>query len=182
MSGNLALDFTGTLKWRRSEPEELLEEPKDLVRWAEQAGVVSTPFDIRAGEFDDLLTLRESIYRLVTAHLSGKVAAPADVGRLNRALACQPPRLRYRDGHLTRTGSASSVAASIATGAAELLAGEETDRVKECGRDECTRYFVDRSRGGTRTWCGMEECGNRIKAANYRSRRRSRTGPRMRQG
>ncbi|MBF8191464.1 CGNR zinc finger domain-containing protein [Nonomuraea sp. K274] len=44
-------------------------------------------------------------------------------------------------------------------------------RVRECARPECTRIFVDRSRGGKRQWCGMEECGNRIKAANYRSRK-----------
>ncbi|MGI5425384.1 CGNR zinc finger domain-containing protein [Streptomyces sp. CA-179760] len=45
-------------------------------------------------------------------------------------------------------------------------------RLKECGRPGCTRVYLDRSRGGRRAWCGMEECGNRVKAAAYRARRR----------
>ncbi|WP_236051610.1 CGNR zinc finger domain-containing protein [Nonomuraea cypriaca] len=58
-----------------------------------------------------------------------------------------------------------------ARSAAELLSEMGESRVRECARPECTRIFVDRSRGGKRQWCGMEECGNRIKAANYRSRK-----------
>ncbi|WP_256862954.1 CGNR zinc finger domain-containing protein [Microbispora sp. GKU 823] len=50
--------------------------------------------------------------------------------------------------------------------------GTSPVRVRECARPECTRLFVDRSRGGTRHWCGMEECGNRVKAANYRYRKK----------
>ncbi|WP_228122622.1 CGNR zinc finger domain-containing protein [Saccharothrix syringae] len=42
----------------------------------------------------------------------------------------------------------------------------------ECGRAECTPLFVDDSRGEPRRWCGMVECGNRVKAAEYRRRRR----------
>jgi predicted RNA-binding Zn ribbon-like protein len=42
---------------------------------------------------------------------------------------------------------------------------------RECERPACTRLFVDRSRGGTRAWCGMAECGNRVKAADYRARK-----------
>ncbi|WP_240630384.1 CGNR zinc finger domain-containing protein [Specibacter cremeus] len=61
----------------------------------------------------------------------------------------------------------------MATSAAELLAGEDKARLKECGRQSCTRVFIDRSRGGNRIWRGMEACGNRVKAANYRSRRRA---------
>ncbi|TQS31244.1 CGNR zinc finger domain-containing protein [Microbispora sp. KK1-11] len=57
-------------------------------------------------------------------------------------------------------------------GPAGVSAGVSSARVRECARPECTRLFVDRSRGGTRHWCGMEECGNRVKAANYRSRKK----------
>ncbi|GAB2965838.1 hypothetical protein LWP59_22755 [Amycolatopsis acidiphila] len=32
VSGNLALDLAGTLKWRRDEPEELLTAPADAAR------------------------------------------------------------------------------------------------------------------------------------------------------
>lgn len=45
--------------------------------------------------------------------------------------------------------------------------------LKECGRPGCTRLYLDRSRGARRTWCGMEACGNRVKAAAYRARRQA---------
>ncbi|WP_220506420.1 CGNR zinc finger domain-containing protein [Microbispora sp. H10830] len=48
-------------------------------------------------------------------------------------------------------------------------------RIRGCGREECARILVDRSRSGNRHWCGLEECGNRVKAAYYRFRKKSRT-------
>ncbi len=45
--------------------------------------------------------------------------------------------------------------------------------LKECGNPECTRVYLDRSRGTRRQWCGMESCGKKFEAAAYRARRRS---------
>lgn len=39
VSGNLALDFVGTRKWRATSPVELLETPADLSAWAGAAGL-----------------------------------------------------------------------------------------------------------------------------------------------
>jgi predicted RNA-binding Zn ribbon-like protein len=175
VSGNLALDFIGTLKWRRSEREELLASPADAAAWARASGVINTPFEVSDTEFEALLSFREAIYRMVSSELAGAQLPDADVETLNGKLDAGTPHLRLEQGELIRTGDATSLAASIAIAAAELLTSEDRDRLKECGRENCTRVFIDRSRSGTRTWCGMEECGNRIKAANYRSRRKART-------
>ncbi|MBB4981041.1 putative RNA-binding Zn ribbon-like protein [Streptomyces sp. SFB5A] len=61
---------------------------------------------------------------------------------------------------------------TVARGAVELLGGAESRLLKECDNPECTRVYVDRSRGARRQWCGMESCGNRFKAAAYRARKR----------
>ncbi|MFJ5955245.1 CGNR zinc finger domain-containing protein [Paenarthrobacter sp. NPDC092416] len=175
VSGNAALDFVGTLKWRRSDLEELLNLPGDVGVWADEAGIITTPLAVSDDEFVELLGLREAIYRMVTSEMAGLPLQDADVQALNKKLEGRIPRLRFEAGGLIRTGDASSLATSIATAAAELLSGDERSKLKECGRENCTRIFIDRSRSGTRTWCGMEECGNRIKAANYRSRRKART-------
>jgi predicted RNA-binding Zn ribbon-like protein len=45
--------------------------------------------------------------------------------------------------------------------------------VRECLNEECTRLFVDLSRSANRRWCGMAECGNRHKVANYRKRQQA---------
>jgi hypothetical protein len=39
VSGRRCLDFAGTLKYRRSAPEELLTDPDRLSEWAVQAGM-----------------------------------------------------------------------------------------------------------------------------------------------
>jgi predicted RNA-binding Zn ribbon-like protein len=57
--------------------------------------------------------------------------------------------------------------------AVELLSGPKVPLLKECGNPECTRIYIDRSRGMCRQWCGMESCGNKIKAAAYRARRKT---------
>jgi predicted RNA-binding Zn ribbon-like protein len=63
--------------------------------------------------------------------------------------------------------------ATVARQAVELLSGPDVPLLKECGNPECTRVYIDRSRGMRRQWCGMESCGNKIKAAAYRARKKT---------
>jgi predicted RNA-binding Zn ribbon-like protein len=171
VSGDLSLDFAGTLKWRRStRPEELLSTSDDAARWAVAAGVLSRPPALDADEFGELLALREAVYRMLHPNPDGP-RRPADVRRLNQAAARPGPRPALTAGGVRRTGDASALAAAIAAAAIGLL--ETAPPIRECAGDACTRLFVDRSRSGNRLWCGMEECGNRVKAAAYRARRLS---------
>jgi len=66
------------------------------------------------------------------------------------------------------------VSALLARDAVELVGSAERAKVKESTNADCTRLFHDVSRGSSRRWCGMAECGNRIKAADYRKRQRGR--------
>ncbi|MEV5894868.1 CGNR zinc finger domain-containing protein [Nonomuraea fuscirosea] len=178
VSGNLALDFAGTLKWRRSEPEELLATSADLGRWAVEAGVTNEAPAIDAADLRRLRTLREAVYRLVIHGVNGLPWPDGDLGVVNEEAAGAPPGVRLTPGGLVRTGDAGALAAAVARSAAELLGELSELRVRECALAECTRLFIDRSRGGNRQWCGMEECGNRVKVANYRSRKSAATVPR----
>ncbi|MFI5845646.1 CGNR zinc finger domain-containing protein [Catenuloplanes sp. NPDC051500] len=174
VGGNLALDLLGTLKWRRSTPEEFLCTPADAARWAVEAGVVTVPPRLTTADLDALTALRESVYRLISAGLSGEPARDGDLAAVNAA-ATGPRIATVLTGTGTaRTGTGAAIAAEVAAAAIALLgdvhAGRET-RLRECERPACTRVFLDRSRGQTRAWCGMAECGNRIKAAEYRARK-----------
>ena len=53
------------------------------------------------------------------------------------------------------------------------LLAERGDRVRRCGNDECVLWFLDTSRAGTRRWCSMTGCGNRLKARRHYSRLRA---------
>ncbi|WP_051799819.1 CGNR zinc finger domain-containing protein [Catenuloplanes japonicus] len=239
VGGNLALDLLGTLKWRRSTPEEFLRAPADVARWAVEAGIVSAPPSLTAADLAALRALRECVYRLVAAALPGSGAAvsgvavepasgpvavssagpvagpdagstsgpesgPAsglsaasdvlpvsevvlsdappvsdvdlghDLAAVNAAAAGPRTTHALTGGDVLRTGTGPAIAAEVAVAAIALLgdvhAGRET-RLRECERPACTRVFLDRSRGRTRAWCGMAECGNRVKAAEYRARK-----------
>ncbi|GLX11472.1 CGNR zinc finger domain-containing protein [Microbispora sp. NBRC 16548] len=76
---------------------------------------------------------------------------------------------------VVRVGDAAAIASDAARSAVRPLGVIDELRIRECGREECTRILVGRSRSGNRHWCGPEECGNRVKAAYYRFRKKSRT-------
>jgi predicted RNA-binding Zn ribbon-like protein len=171
VSGDLALDLAGTLKWRRSDPEELLATPADLARWAVEAGVLSDEPPVDAAGLRRMRALREVVYRLVLTGMDGRPWPEDDLHELNRAAEGPTPRTALTPSGMIRVGDIAAAAAEVARAAIALLAGLDRLSIRECGHPDCTRIFIDRSRGGNRQWCGMEECGNRVKAANYRSRR-----------
>jgi predicted RNA-binding Zn ribbon-like protein len=174
VGGNLALDLLGTLKWRRTAPEEFLRTPPDAARWAVEAGLVTVPPELTATDLEALKALRESVYRLISAGLSTEPVRADDLAAVNAAAAGPRIDTVLTGADVRRTGTAAAIAAEVAVAAIVLLgdvhAGRET-RLRECERPACTRVFLDRSRGRTRAWCGMAECGNRVKAAEYRARK-----------
>ena len=54
--------------------------------------------------------------------------------------------------------------------AAELLSGEDLDRVGRCADANCGWLFLDTSRNHSRRWCSMKDCGNRAKARRHYQR------------
>ena len=61
--------------------------------------------------------------------------------------------------------------APLAHSAAMLFAGVDRNRVRKCG--QCVLHFYDTSKKGTRRWCSMQLCGNRLKVAAYAARQRT---------
>ncbi|MGV9870710.1 CGNR zinc finger domain-containing protein [Rhodococcus koreensis] len=175
VSGRHCLDFAGTILWRRTLRTELLETPADLQRWVTGAHLCDEMEPPSTDDVHDALRLREAIYGAVGAALTGSTprATEAEVGLLNTAAAGPLPTLTLtREGHTTSTGTPGNTLSLLARDAIELIGSPEMAKVKECSNPDCTRLFVDLSRGFSRRWCGMAECGNRIKAADYRRRKK----------
>ncbi|MER6120661.1 hypothetical protein E6R60_15110 [Streptomyces sp. A0642] len=171
--GNPALDFAATLRARRSTRFEMFVTPDRLNAWYLESGVVDT---IVPGEEDDVeqaKAVREAIYRLVTARRLGERFDEKSLGTLNEA-ARRPPATPQLTPSGRRTEATPEQALStVARYAVELLSGPDVPLMKECGNPECTRVYIDRSRGMRRQWCGMDSCGNKIKAAAYRARKKT---------
>ena len=68
-----------------------------------------------------------------------------------------------------------SVLWPVLRAAGDLLASDESARIRECGGDDCGWMYVDRSRNGLRRWCQMEVCGTKEKS-RQRALRRAEAG------
>lgn len=175
MSGDAALDLVGTLQWRRTRAREQLRDPDDLRRWITGAGLLAEVPPVGAAELDQARDLREAVHRLLRDRLDG-TAFDSDALAVVNGWAARPGRRIALTGDGTAaSGDTAAALADLARSAIAVLADPDLP-VKECGREDCTRIYVDRSRGARRTWCGMQECGNRVKAAAYRARRRGTGG------
>jgi predicted RNA-binding Zn ribbon-like protein len=171
VSGNLALDFAGTVLHRRTAAEDLLSAPRLLGDWSVAAGLVDRRPEVSAAEFGRALTLREAVYRLALASAAGGQRSRDDLDVVNAAAAPAPVTALLTESGLERTGTADAVVATIARAAVAVLGGPDAARIRECGDQLCTRLFVDTSRAGSRQWCEMSGCGNRAKVAGFRARR-----------
>ncbi|WP_257477581.1 CGNR zinc finger domain-containing protein [Acidipropionibacterium jensenii] len=176
VSGNLALDLLATLWWRRDRPRDLLAGPADVESWASSVGVRLTDA-MSVDDLEDVVALRELIYRECARRLAGQIPALAPIADRHSEIASlleiarNPPTWPQLDtaGRLHQSGPATALQSLVARSALELLDGPDAARIRECGSPRCTRLFIDRSRG-KRVWCGMSTCGNREKAARWRAR------------
>ncbi|MFJ8862314.1 CGNR zinc finger domain-containing protein [Streptomyces sp. NPDC102451] len=171
--GNPALDFAATLRARRSVRFEMFVTPERLGAWYEESGVVDAITPGADGDVEQAKAVREAVYELVTARRLGQEFGEDALAVVNDA-ARKPAAVPQ----LTRTGrrtvaTPEHALSTVARLAVELLSGPDVPLMKECGNPECTRVYIDRSRGMRRQWCGMDSCGNKIKAAAYRARRKS---------
>ncbi|MGW7255285.1 CGNR zinc finger domain-containing protein [Streptomyces sp. NPDC054834] len=171
--GHPALDFVATLRARHSARFEMFVTPERLNAWYLESGLVDT---ITPGEEDDVreaTTVREAIYRLVTDRRLGEEFHREALAVVNAAARKTPvtPQLTMAGRHTDATPA--QTLATVARQAVELLSGPDVPLLKECGNPECTRVYIDRSRGFRRQWCGMDSCGNKIKAAAYRARKKT---------
>jgi predicted RNA-binding Zn ribbon-like protein len=175
--GNPALDFTATLRARRTARFEMFVSSDRLDAWYVEAGLVDSVRGTSDDDIEQAKTVREAIYALVGWRVLG---VPHDTGALEvlNEAARQPAAVPQLTAAGTRrTEAAPGEALSVvARHAVELLSGPHMPLLKECANPECTRIFIDHSRGMRRQWCGMASCGNKFKAAAYRSRKASGEG------
>lgn len=176
VSGDLALDLAGTLKWRRTEPEELLGTVGDLQDWLVQADLVDDVPIPTAEDLVRVLLLREAVYAAASARLAATAIPREAVDHLNAVSGGPQVDHAIIDGTLRRTGDITAAVGTLARDATVTVAGPNARLLRECARPECTRVFVDLSRGARRRWCGMAECGSQQKMVAYRARMRGGLG------
>jgi predicted RNA-binding Zn ribbon-like protein len=190
LGNDLALDFLNTRPVLDGEATELLPDFASLVRWFQTAGLVSQQraaiLKRHWGEsaeaqrtVEAMRRLRERLRKEILAWEDGGATRYSTIDELNRLMAAHPMRSRLKRRNakevLTelyfKPQRPEDLFAPLAHAAAMLFASANRDRVRKC--DQCVLHFVDTSKKGTRRWCSMQLCGNRLKVAAYAARRRS---------
>ncbi|MFE6161359.1 CGNR zinc finger domain-containing protein [Streptomyces sp. NPDC056486] len=172
VSGNPALDLVGTVESRRDKSVDLLMTAADLEDWISECDELPAQVTVDAAAFTAVLELREAIYQLALDRMHSRRFTQAALDTVNEAAAGQVPTVELSDDGLHLSGDLRAAQAHVARSGIAVLADLHAC-LKECGRAACTRLYLDRSRGARRTWCGMESCGNRVKASAYRARRQA---------
>jgi predicted RNA-binding Zn ribbon-like protein len=188
VGNQVALDFVNTRPVQNDEPMELLPDFPALLRWFQAAGLL-TPREvtnlhqqwsqsIRARKvLEALRALRERLRKQILSWEAGGAVHHSTVDELNRLMAEHPMRTRLKEkGHSPSTElwfepcQPEDLFAPLAHSAAMLFANVDRNRVRKC--DQCVLHFHDTSKKGTRRWCSMQLCGNRLKVAAYAARQR----------
>jgi len=176
--GSLGLvqDFVNT---RALDPDqEQIATPEALRAWLDDHALLAHE---PIGEADRLraVELREALRRLLLAN-NGAALDAADLELLNRFAEDGGLRPRFLPGGRVAlepgvpgvTGALSRLLAAVA----DAMNAGTWSRLKACADHGCLWAFYDRSRNRSGHWCSMEVCGNRAKARQFRSRRRSSPG------
>jgi len=122
--------------------------------------------------------VRGAIRELLVASVERRPPAERSLTEVNRALrfhyvtylvpAPDGVSLDHRHEGDPVEGALGRLAESVAR---ELTLGRP-ERLRVCENPECRWIFVDTSHSGRRKWCDMRTCGNRVKVARHRQRRR----------
>ncbi len=189
VGNQLALDFLNTKPVLESEPQELLPNAAALERWLIASGIVTSQKnralvrawrDSRPGEafVHKLIAFRERLRGAVLRLEAGSMPG-AFLAEMNVLLKTYPQRmsLRKEGSQVVRDvffqpQKPEDVWAPIVSATAELLSQLEPSRVRKCESESCIVHFYDTSKKGSRRWCSMNICGNKLKVAAYQRRRR----------
>jgi predicted RNA-binding Zn ribbon-like protein len=154
---------------------DLLEASATTNDWLSENGLPGAG-NLEQSDLERLSSVREALREMLLANNAGEPAPRAAVAELNRQSSEAAIGLRFdADGSqlVTTCRGVDSTIARLLSIVHESMGAGTWERLKVCPADDCLWAFYDRSRNHSRTWCEMEDCGNRAKARAYRERRRS---------
>ena len=183
------LDFLNTKPVLADGPTELLADVRALERWLIASGTVNSAkakttvrswhHSTEAAAFlEQLIVFREKLREAVLRIESGSTPSDAFITEVNSLLLRYPlpALLDKRDGKVIRETTfelrkPTDLWAPILDATADLLAETESSRIRKC--ESCVVHFFDTSKKGSRRWCSMNICGNKLKVAAYQRRKRT---------
>lgn len=189
VANRLILDLLNTRPILADGPTELLPDVRALEKWLIASGMVNSAkakTKVRswrnsteaAAFLEQLIAFRENLRAAVLRIESRSSPTDAFLTEVN-SLLLQYPRhtsLCKRDGKMTRETlfeplKPTDLWTPIIDATADLLTETESSRIRKC--ESCVVHFFDTSKKGSRRWCSMNICGNKLKVAAYQRRKRA---------
>jgi predicted RNA-binding Zn ribbon-like protein len=184
-----AIDFANTEIVQDGQTVDLLEKPDDLLDWMAAAEMLSSRALKDAKRALSQSQLQKALTRACEYRLVLKAALEnlhqhrhiytdrAAITETNRLLAC--PRTTFALSavekslqlrHNWAVTEPDDLSRPIALAFALLLTTQDAGRIRKCQNPDCVLFFLDTSKSGTRAWCSMEICGNKLRVAAFRKR------------
>jgi predicted RNA-binding Zn ribbon-like protein len=180
LGGDVALDLLNTEIVRDGWPVDLLDSPAALAHWLAEAQLSSRGLNITRSVLAAVKDTRAALRELAGALADGKPLRNAPLALLDRELSRGRGALALRRNAEAVTlafepdpARARDVRFVLARAAASFLAMADPTRIRRCGGAKCVLFFYDATKSGTRRWCSMASCGNRMKAALHYQRKRA---------
>jgi predicted RNA-binding Zn ribbon-like protein len=188
VGNRLILDLLNTNPVLADGPVELLSDTQALERWLIASGLAATPGVKRvlhrqrdsaeAKNFlKELVAFRERLRAAVLRMERGAPPTEEFIREVNTRLLQFPIHTSLRKDrgkivreHLFAPRKPADLWGPIVDSAAELLAETDRSRIRKC--ESCVVHFFDTSKKGSRRWCSMNLCGNKVKVAAYQRRKR----------
>ena len=177
-----AIDFANTDVVMEGKPVDLLEEASDVVLWLEESHLCEkteggTPAPPR--RLIDEARAYRGLLRQGIAQFARRRRLSADlVGKTNEYLRrCVSTRELQEDGKKYRSltswrlQNAEDFLVPIAESFTRVVTEADPARIRKCRNPDCVLYFLDTSKGGNRSWCSLDLCGNKLRMAASRRRR-----------
>lgn len=151
---------------------EGLESTADLDRFLAAEGFTGS----RTRDHNELVSVRQLRRQLAELWTADEGSAVETVNRLLRDANALPQLVKHDDWdwHVHATTPDAPLVDRMSTEAAMALAdvirGQEMDRMRICEAEDCDAAVLDLSRNRSKRYCDTGNCANRAHVAAYRAR------------
>lgn len=184
LADNLALDFINSEYGQGEQRHDCFSDDQSVASWLKMAGIWpdSANQQVPQGLLAKARELRDGARAAVNAALKG---VAEDLTVLNQVLEAGRPvkKLEWNDstqafriGVYPSDNSPASLLWPIADSLVKLVTSDKFEFVRQCEAHDCILLFHDLSKSHRRRWCSMATCGNRMKVAAFRSRKKPAQG------
>lgn len=156
-----------------------LDSPAALASWMDHWKLLPAGYEPTGADLGRAIEVREALRLLALANNGEDVELSAPQDTLSECASRSALTIEFHDAGSILRPRGEGIDLGLGTILARVYAAMEKDewrRLKACGKPSCRWAFIDRSKNGSRTWCSMRVCGNRVKATKYRERR-AKAGP-----